>query len=74
LYYRHVDQAERWKWMETTASGGTYSASIPREYTASAFSLQYYFALSRGKEAAWMYPGFNATLSNQPYFTIEQRA
>jgi hypothetical protein len=60
--------------METTASGGTYSASIPREYTASAFSLQYYFALNRGKEAAWMYPGFNATLSNQPYFTIEQRA
>lgn len=74
LYYRHVDQAERWKCIKMVASSDTYSATIPGDYTAAAFALQYYFVLSRGKGIAWMYPGFNKTVSNQPYWAVPQKA
>jgi hypothetical protein len=72
LFYRHVDQAERWTSLEMTVEGNRYRAEIPAAYTNSAYALQYYFELERGA-AAWMYPGFNQTLSNQPYFAISQR-
>jgi hypothetical protein len=36
--------------------------------------LQYYFALQRGSDAAWLYPAFNPTLSNQPYYAISKRS
>jgi hypothetical protein len=51
-----------------------YSATIPAKYTNSAFPLQYYFAFQRGADAAWLYPAFNSTLSNQPYYAIAKRS
>jgi hypothetical protein len=72
LHYRHVNQAERWRSMEMSGSGGKFMAAIPADYTASPFPLQYYFELSR-PEAAWLYPAFNTTLSNQPYYAIWKR-
>ena len=74
LYYRHVDQAERWRSAAMEARGSVFSASIPADYTQSAFPLQYYFELARGMDAAWFYPAFNATLSNQPYYAISKRS
>jgi hypothetical protein len=74
LYYRHVNQAERWVSAEMSRENGKYTAAIPADYTNSKFPLEYYFALERQSEAAWMYPGFNSTLSNQPYFAISKRA
>ncbi|HEX4286380.1 MAG TPA: hypothetical protein VHZ28_14905 [Terracidiphilus sp.] len=73
LFYRHVDQAERWTSVEAKRESGRYTAAIPAEYTQSDFPLQYYFVLEDGKGAAWMHPGFNQTLSNQPYFAIDKR-
>jgi hypothetical protein len=73
LYYRHVDQAERWVTLAMQPSQEGFSASIPGEYTNSAFALQYYFALTQKTDAAWLYPGFNSTLSNQPYYAIAKR-
>ncbi len=35
-------------------------------------SLEYYFELSNGT-AAWMYPAFEKSLSNQPYFAVYKR-
>ena len=32
------------------------------------------FELRRDPDQAWLYPGFNATLSNQPYFLVRQPA
>lgn len=71
LHYRHVNQAERWQSadMERTEQG--YSGTIPGSYSQSPYALQYYFEFRRGPEIAWMHPGFNATLSNQPYFLVE---
>ena len=74
LYYRHVDQAERWLSIEMQRDHNGYSAKIPGEYTNSVFPLQYYFAFQRGSDAAWFYPAFNSTLSNQPYFAISKRS
>jgi hypothetical protein len=72
LFYRHVDQAERWTSIETSSQGGRYMASIPAEYANSTYALQYYFQL-QNKDAAWLYPGFNQTLSNQPYYAVYKR-
>jgi hypothetical protein len=73
LFYRHVNQAERWVSVEMSGENGTYMAAIPGGYTNSKFPLEYYFAFERRSEAAWLYPGFNSTLSNQPYFAISKR-
>ena len=72
LYYRHVDQAERWISREMNQQNGRYVGAIPAEYTMSEYPLEYYFELSDGN-AAWMYPGFDKTLSNQPYFALYKR-
>jgi hypothetical protein len=48
--------------------------AIPGDYTNSIYSLQYYFELQRRTDAAWLYPAFNATLSNQPYYAIAKRS
>jgi len=74
LFYRHVNQAERWKSTEMKRSHSGYSASIPADYTNSVYPLQYYFELNRGTDLAWLYPAFNASLSNQPYYAISKRS
>jgi len=74
LYYRHVNQAERWLSVEMQCNNNSYSAAIPGDYTNSVYPLQYYFELSRANESAWLYPAFNSTLSNQPYYAISKRS
>jgi hypothetical protein len=74
LYYRHVNQAERWLSVEMQRDPNGYSAAIPGGYTNSLFPLQYYFAFQRGTDAAWLYPAFHSTLSNQPYYAIAKRS
>jgi hypothetical protein len=73
LYYRHVNQGERWLSVDMSGSEGRYSGAIPGEYTQSPFPLEYYFALEHEGKAAWLHPGFNATLSNQPYYAVAER-
>ncbi len=76
LYYRHVDQAERWqKVMMAVVDGPVFSGAIPGEYSDSAFALEYYFVLTHGqgdreRSETWMYPGFDIAMPRQPYFTI----
>jgi hypothetical protein len=74
LCYRHVNQAERWLQIAMQASQDEYRAEIPADYTKSPYPLQYYFVLQRGADVAWLYPGFNSTLSNQPYYAIAKRS
>lgn len=73
LRYRHVDQAERWQRVEMQAGGVNFSAAIPAAYTQSKFVLQYRFEVRAKSGAAWLVPGFNATLSNQPYYTVMRK-
>ena len=72
LFYRHVNHGERWQSMAMSQEGDSFRAAIPAAYTNSPYPLQYYFVLLKGTQAA-LYPGFNATLSNQPYFAVWKR-
>ena len=72
LFYRHVNQGERWRSMPMQAVGGKFTVAIPGEYTDSVYPLQYYFVITTEKSAS-PYPGFNETLSNQPYYAIWKR-
>lgn len=74
LRYRHVNQAERWETIAANAGEGAYTASIPAEYTKGMYPIEYYFELEDRAGKAWMYPGFNKTLSNQPYFAVKGRS
>ena len=70
LHYRRVNQGERWLQTEMKPARGGLVATVPGDYTKSEFPLQYYFEL-RGKSGeAWIYPAFNSTLSNQPYYAV----
>jgi hypothetical protein len=72
LYYRHVDQAERFESAEMQLKGARYAALIPATYTDSQFPLQYYFELRQSPESATLYPGLGAELTNQPYFVVRR--
>jgi hypothetical protein len=72
LFYRHVNHGERWRSMAMSQEGDGFRAAIPAAYTNSPYPLQYYFALQKGVQAV-LHPGFNATLSNQPYFAVWKR-
>jgi hypothetical protein len=72
LYYRHVNHAERYETVEMQLTDKIYRASIPADYTKSQYPLQYYFELREGPEKAWLYPGFTADLTNQPYFVVRK--
>jgi hypothetical protein len=74
IHYRHVNQAERWLWAEMQSGNGSYTAAIPGDYTQSPYPLQYYFELAHANNVASLYPGFNATLSSQPYYAIYRRS
>ena len=70
LYYRHVNQAERWQSIDMDRTSSSYRATIPSEYTASLYPLQYYFELRSDPDNAWISPGFPPDLSGPPYHVI----
>ena len=72
LCYRHVNHAERYNLVEMRLTGKCYRASIPADYTNSLYPLQYYFGLKETPTKAWLYPGFLADLTNQPYFVVRK--
>jgi hypothetical protein len=72
LFYRHVDQAERFEAVEMEAREQTYRAAIPAHYTESAYPLQYYFEVRQSAAKASLYPGFGAELTAQPYFILRK--
>ncbi len=72
LYYRHVNQAERFKTEEMQRMGKSFRATIPADYTNSLYPLQYYFELREKPESAWLYPGLSANLTQQPYYAVRK--
>ena len=73
LYYRHVNQGERYENIEMKAVGNSYRATIPATYTNSQYPLAYYFELRESPGSATLYPGFGVELKDQPYFLLQQR-
>jgi len=58
--------------IEMQLTGNGYRAIIPADYTNSQYPLQYYFELKETPAKAWLYPGFSADLTNQPYFVVRK--
>jgi hypothetical protein len=73
LYYRHVNQGERWRSTPMDKKARGYEAAIPGDYTQSLYPLEYYFVLHHGNDSAISYPAFGASLSNQPYYAVWRR-
>jgi hypothetical protein len=70
LYYRHVNQSERYQVAELRAEGSNYRATIPANYLDALYPIQYYFELRQAPDKAWLYPGLSSDLANQPYFVV----
>ena len=71
--YRRTHQAEGWAVVEMAAAGAdgrSWRTTLPAELTSSAYPVQYYFELGATNGAVALHPGFNETLSNQPYFVV----
>jgi hypothetical protein len=72
LYYRHVDQAERYTTILMETKGQQHRATIPATYTNSEYPLEYYFEIRDGRTRVGLFPGFSSTLVNQPYFVVRK--
>jgi hypothetical protein len=73
LTYRHVNQGERWQSVAMARVGDGFSGSIAGDYTRSLYPLQYYFVVSTDGGSQVLFPGFDGTLSNQPYYAVWRR-
>ncbi|QOY90218.1 twin-arginine translocation signal domain-containing protein [Paludibaculum fermentans] len=74
IYFRHVNQAERWVSAAMEVRESVWRAAIPADYTNSQYWLQYYFEVRRMGRSAALYPGLGAELNQQPYFTVKRGA
>ncbi|MGH9162604.1 MAG: hypothetical protein ACRD2X_21765 [Vicinamibacteraceae bacterium] len=74
LHYRHVHQAQRYVTTEMASTDGRYHATVPRRYTDAPYPIQYYFELRQGPARTALYPGFERSLTNQPYFVVQSAA
>jgi hypothetical protein len=72
MYYRHVNQAERWLTAEAQSAGRLWRATIPADYTATPYALQYYFEVVETPASAALYPGLGGQLTSQPYFVVRK--
>jgi len=73
IHYRHVNQAEAWQVAALRRGASAWAAVVPGDYTASAFPLQYYFEWHEDAGSRpVLFPGFDATWSNRPYFVVRR--
>ncbi len=70
LWYRHVNQAERWQSLAMTKDGGDWTGVIPAAYTQSPYPLQYYVEAWLDGGAAGLYPGLTREPQSLPYFIL----
>ncbi|SFL01220.1 hypothetical protein SAMN03159341_102717 [Paenibacillus sp. 1_12] len=73
LHFRHVNQAESYITLEMDQQEQGFEAMIPASYTNSPYCIEYFFEVRNGNGDAWMVPGFEKNLSNQPYYLLQCR-
>ena len=72
LHYRHVNQVETYVVETMEGHQRARRQTIPGEYTDSAYPLMYFFELQDDAGHAWLYPGFEPDLANQPYYAVRR--
>ena len=73
LHYRHLNQGEEYNSVDMAHKAGRYTATIPGPYTDSPYPLAYFFTVREESGDAWLYPGLDETLANQPYHVLRQQ-
>jgi hypothetical protein len=68
LFYRRVNQAERWQSVDLKDG----AATIPASYTDTPYPLEYYFEFRTAPDQAFLHPGFAPDLANQPYYVVRR--
>ena len=72
LYYRHLNQGEDYQQVVMTRADGRFVGTIPAGYSDSPYPLAYYFVVRTVGGDAWIVPGLERTLANQPYHVLRQ--
>ena len=72
--FRPLNQAERYDTIEMDRTGRGFAASIPGSVTTTPYPLQYFFVLRDDRGGAWLHPGLQDDLSNQPYVVLSGRS
>jgi hypothetical protein len=72
LYYRRVNQAERFNVVDMERNASAYQSTIPSDYTNTNYPLQYYFDVKTTAGENLLFPGFSKNLMNQPYFVVRR--
>ncbi|TVX97559.1 hypothetical protein [Paenibacillus cremeus] len=73
LHYRHADQSKRYVVAEMSQDKTIFSACVPGNYTDSPYDLVYFFEFRDSGGDAWLVPGFNEQVSNDPYYVVSAR-
>lgn len=73
LYYRHLNQGQRWVTVTMDGEGERRTVSVPGDYTDSPYPLELYFIVTVSSGDAWIVPGLDQSLANQPYHVLRQR-
>jgi hypothetical protein len=73
LHYRHVNQAERYSLIRMDSGhNGLYRTEIPAAYTKSEYPMEYFFEVKLAGGEVSLYPGFEGSRMNQPYFVVRR--
>jgi len=72
LYYRHVNQAERYQAATMANNHGVYELEISSSYTNTVYPLQYYFQIRYEDGDATLHPGFDELRQWPPYFVVRR--
>lgn len=70
LHYRHVNQAEEYNIESMRKENGVWQFNIPASFTDSEYHLMYFFEIIDSNKNAWIFPGFDGDLANQPYYHV----
>ena len=72
LWYRRVNQAEKWVMLPMDSTAAGFRAAIPADYIASPYSLQYYFEVLPDSGNRTLYPGLARDYSTQMYYLLHK--
>ena len=70
LFYRHVNQGERFQSVSMQTNGKNFQAAIPAAYIDSPYPIQYYFEIERDPKNLTLHPGLGPNLIQQPYYVV----
>lgn len=72
LKFRQANQADSYRSIPMEKQGSEFTVTIPSSYTDSPYPLIYLFEVESKDSPKKLFPGFNESMCNQPYYVIRQ--